>query len=354
MGELLIGESLPGLAKAKKVSDLYSGLELLEKGHYSLTVLNLGESKIGERDAQRILKLLASKKAPSVLISSSELLKQADLYPFIEVIPPGLVEELLPDALEKLSKGRSLDKQLVNLSKQKRSLPFYLLGAALFMEPLVKLAYLKFVTGFPFATVLDIAASIENPFKTFEFWLLFPLAGVALVRAAWWSLFVFLGTHVYSLYAHFSYEKFSWPYVQESPHGSSYLLLFLNTALFLYFLVPENRKPFVRKTKELFRGCERFRLLKPVQIWAWDGVSDGVLEDISETGALIRSSRRFELDETLELYVEIEGYARRVRAKVVRSLPENEGLKGFGVRFNFKKRGDKKFVRRFVGRLQSA
>ena len=358
MSELLIGESLTGLERGAHARDLYHGLSLLEKKHYQLVAFNLGELSLGAKDLERIFALLEKKQVCALFVSSSEKIKsKADESERMEFVPPDLKEELLADALLKLRKLNSLDKQLVNLSKQKRSLPFYLLGAALFAEPVLKVAYLKIQTGFDLGQVLGIVTSIESPMKVFEFWFLFPLAGLALVRTAWWSLFVFLGTHVYSLYAHFAYEKFSWPYVQDSPHVSSYLLLLLNTVLFLYFLFPENRKPFMRKTKEIFRGAKRIALNQQVILRVGDKNGEAMMSNISETGALIRTDEHFEIKDSLEVEVEIGGEMKVFEAVVVRELSpagrRNDGSREYGIKFTFKKRAQRRLVQNFVLELDA-
>lgn len=356
MSVLIIGKPVRAMMdvemlKTKRVSDVFKGLSLMEKKRFSIVVFNLADALLEDQDIERIVVLLERDETPALVISSNKKIKDCDSRPYIEVIPPALVDELFASSLDKLNKLRSLDKQLMNISKQKRSLPFYLLGALLFLEPVVKLCYLRIMTEFPFLKVVDIAASIESPLKVFEFWFLFPLAGLALVRTAWWSLFVFAGVHLYSVVAHFSYEEFSWPYVQESPHISSYLLLIFNTAIGLYFVIPENRRPFTRKTKEMFRSSERFDIELPVRVLADSKYFEGVMSDISDTGALIRCRETFS-GNRIEVQLEVDGEPRGFDAQVVREVEMSNGMKGVGVRFDFDSRSKKRQARKLVEKVQ--
>ncbi|MCO4753938.1 MAG: PilZ domain-containing protein [Bacteriovoracaceae bacterium] len=354
MVELYVGKPIEQIQAQRYEQALFHGMSLIEKRNYSLVVLNLSELCLEQDEIERIFLLLAKKSTPALIISSDGRMTEYDKLEYVEVIGEDLIDELFDDSIAKLKKLTAIDKQITNLSKQRRTLPFYVLSAFLLLEPIIKTIYLKIHTSFSFETVMGIVLSIESPVKVFEYWLLFPLAGFALARTAWWSLFVFLGTHVYSLYAHIFYDEFSWPYVQKSPHISSNLLLFLNTALLLYFLIPENRKPFIRKTKEIFRGSERRSLNQMACIKVGERQFDAELRDISETGVLITSLESLELDECVEVLLDTPSGYRWINAVVVRSVGSDGRFKSFGLRFSFKKRSQRKSVRSIIREIEAA
>jgi len=354
MIELYIGSPIEGISAGNLEPDIYRGLARLEKERPKLVVINLSEINLMSEEVDRVIKVLMLHKTPSILICDDEILEQYDKIEHIEVVRRALIDELFEDSVGRLEKLNGLDKQITKISTQKRGLAFYLLSGLLIMEPLLKTAYLKFITGFSFETVFEIILSIESPIKIFEYWMLFPLAGFALAKTAWWSIFVFVGTHLYSLYAHIAYDQFSWPYVQETPHISSNLLLVLNSAIVLYFLTPEHRRPFIKKAKQVFRANERIKLDKKIEVRVGEHQCSGCLVDISQGGALLRIEKELKLGESIELEFKEEELKGPFKAIVVRGIDSDGDGKLYGLKFEFSRRSQRKSLNWYIQEVESA
>ena len=352
MIELFIGVPIKDISALQIESDLFRGLSRLEKDRSKLVAINLGGMKLVAEDVDRIITVLLRSKTPTIIISDDEIMAQYDRLEHIEVISSKHLDELFEESVQKLEKLNSLDKQITKISTQRRGVAFYLLSGLLILEPLIKTAYLKYTTGFSYETVFGIILSIESPIKIFEYWVLFPLAGLALARTAWWSIFVFVGTHLYSLYAHIVYDEFSWPYVQETPHISSNLLLVLNSAILLYFLIPEHRRPFIKKAKEVFRANERVKLDCQVQVFVGERKFSATLVDISQGGALLSTKESLSIGDVVE--IELKELDGPYKALVVRNVESEGEEKLFGLKFEFAKRSQRKNLSGYVDEVKTA
>lgn len=352
--ELIIGSAISGREHAKYFQDIYEGLSYLEKKRPELVLINLENIELTPEQNQRIKSLILSKQIPTLLLCSDKNQFQEDFQaPFFKIIPCENAEELLNESIAVLEKQYSLHKKIIELSKQKRTLPFYLLGTLLFCEPLIKILYLKFSTGFDFGIVFNIVFSLHDPVKLFEFWGLFPLAGLALVRASAWSLFTFAGVYLYSAYSVVIYEKFTWPYLTENPHLSANFLLFFNSALFIYFLIPENRKPFVQKAQNLFRNAIRVEADDIVHINFQNKQEMGKVLNFSKTGALVSSKKALVLNQHIELsFQDEQEIEERVLAYIVRDI-SSEDEHQYGVEFRPKDRRQKNSLKKLIGKYRA-
>lgn len=352
MSDLIIGNSVPNFT-GEVCPDLFLGLALLEKRNFRIVVFNLGHVNMREEEVIRIQMLLSRRKMPAVFITDDPKFQILESLDFVEVIPSGLVSELLDDAIRALLRYKSLEKKLLEISKQKRRPLLLALGLLMLLEPAIKIGYLCVTSGFALGTVMDICLSINDPIKVLEFWALFPLTGIALMRPAWWSVFVFLGAHCYTFYALSSYEQFTWPYVQESPHISANLLLVFNTALVIYMLFPENRRPFTRKAASLFRGTERIKHRQDVLIRGSDASFCARLSNISRSGALILTSEKLTTLDHGSLEIDTaEGKTLSIPFSIVRGLSSQNGANAYGIRFIFNRRREKKLVKEYLSTIE--
>jgi hypothetical protein len=298
------------------MKDFYEGISTFESKFHNLTVFNFEDKVISKNDISRIKKLVLLKKANCIFITNQkEFIGLQDLD-FVLVLTPEHKHLYLDDSVKELARRSELRNRYKELSQQKRTFPFYLLGSILILEPLIKVLYLKVDTGFDFSTVFSVVTSIDDPTKFIEFWGLFPIAGVALLRPAITSLFIFLSVQLYSIYSYLTYEQFTWPFVQENPHISSSLLLALNISLLVYFLVPENRKPYLFKANQLFRKNRRVSCKMEAKANFIDQSAKVLVLNISQTGLMMYSP--VPIDFGTKVTIELEGIL--IRAKVVREL----------------------------------
>lgn len=349
MINLVIGKSISALPNTYTICDLYGGLGHLENHNIRFVVLNVLDQYLTDNDVDRLTKLLRIKKVPTIIMSNQKVFDVLESTDYVYISNERLKDEKLYEKYIELLDYKSIRKQLNELSIQKRNMTFYSLGALLLLEPLLKVLFMKIDTGFDFNTVFKVVLSIDSPLKVFEFWMLFPLASLALFRASSISLFVFSSVYMYSAYAILSYEKFTWPYVNENPHVSSHLLLVLNSALFIYFLIPENRKPFVAKTKNLFRKSERVATFIKSDIVYNNKKIEVEILNISDTGMMISS--KTELENSLDFKVLVNGEI--YDCELVRKIfSESSTIYSYGLKFNFSSKLEKDKISHYISYLK--
>ena len=270
---------------------LTEGIQEITEHSFSLIVLDI--DNLEGLHLNRFYKIIMSLQIPTMLIGSDPTILNKLRSEFdnklLTFLPKSILNSMFGESLNlllnKTNKAERFNNRVKNIGAQKKPFTFYLLATLLFCEPLIKLCYLKLNTGFAWETVLRTAFSIEGIFHNFEFWGIFPLAGLALVTIRPWSLFVFTATQIYALFTVITYEKFTWPYIAETPHISTSLLIGLNAAILMYLLIPENRKPYWFKTSSLWRNTARFAINLKTNFRYNDIVQETTITNISESGA---------------------------------------------------------------------
>lgn len=348
MRNLVIGDSISTLSDTHSIFDLYQGLVYLTENDVKSVVINVSDELLKEMDILAILNLIKSKKVPGLIISDKEEFKVFKRFDYISVISTDASHQYIYNRHIEVLDYKSLLNQLSLISKQKRTIPFYLLGTLLLMEPIIKILYFKYNTGFGFDIVLSTVLSLDDPLKIFEFWFLFPIAGFALFRQSAYSLFVFCGVYFYSMYIYFTYEKFSWPYVQETPHLSANLLLLFNSVLLIYFLMPENLKPFSNKTKLAFRKSQRMSTMFD-SILKYDKENfAATIVNISSSGVMISLDKELEENRYMELIIG----SSAIKCMFVREInSEKDKTYNYGLKFVFRDRDEKRYLKDYISSL---
>ncbi len=292
MIDLVVGPPLLNNTSTQHIEDIFEGISLFEAKKFNLIVFNLADVILNERDVSRLKKLVSSRKSNCIFISTQKDVQNFDEMEFVQSFAPEHIDLYIDDSIKELQRRSDLKNKYLEQSKQKRSIPFYILGTLLLIEPLIKVIFLKIDTGFSFGKVFEVVTSIDDPLKFIEFWVLFPMAGLALLKPAAISLFVFATVQLYSVYSYVNYEKFTWPFVQENPHISSALLLCLNLGILAFFLIPENRKPYIFKAKELFRKNKRINCLLRATAKFDGGHLEVEVLNLSETGLMASTKKK--------------------------------------------------------------
>ncbi len=275
---------------------------------------------------------------------------------FVSFLPKTIMNTMFNDTvkllLRKTGPQRKLSQRLKDVASLDKPLSLYILAAALLLEPVMKILYMKLQTGFTWDILLRTIFSIQGSWANFEFWAIFPLAGYALISVKAWSFFAFVGVQLYCMYAYFTYEKFTWPYVAETPHISSTFLLFFNFALILYFMVPANRRPYWNKARRLWRNTARYATNMQTFFQVGSDKIATTITNISETGAYFTSDKQFDIGHKMYVELPIEGGTKSLEAVVRRAQSTaHDSFNGYGVEFNFKSRSEKKEVKKFITNL---
>lgn len=239
---------------------------------------------------------------------------------------------------------------------KQKPLIFIVIAILHILEPLFKIAYFKATTHFPWTEIFSNIMALDGIKNIFDFWLLFPIAGIALLGVKKWSYSVFVSVQVYSIYTHFSYESYSWPYVAASPHWVSMALLAFNILIITYFLLPDVRRPFFDVNLRWWERKTRHALNIPCTL---SFENPNILEDchilnISETGSFLDFTKRdaadYQSHQPLMLHFSFKEFNVSLHAHVM-SVHEFLGAKGIGIRFDFENIWERIYVRKVVATI---
>lgn len=334
------------------------GIEFLTSNVVHLLIIDIDD--IEYESLGRLYKIINHLQMPSLITSSDPSILnnlRVDMdNAFISFLPKGILNTMFTDTLQLLIKktnpAAQVSKRFMQVGTLDKPMSLYFLSIALILEPIIKILYLKLQTGFEWEILARTIFSIQGFMGNFEFWALFPLAGYALLSVRSWSFFFFIGLQFYSLFAYFTYEKFTWPYVAETPHVSTSLLLAFNFSLVMYFLVPANRRPYWNKTRRLWRNTSRYATSLQTQFKTNGNTISTTITNISETGAYFTSTKNFPVGHKMSLELPINGKVKSLEAIVRRTQDTaHENYFGYGIEFNYKNKNEKIELKNYINSL---
>ncbi len=234
-----------------------------------------------------------------------------------------------------------------------RPLFFVILAVFHLIEPLIKLLVFRLKTGFGYEIIMSNIMQMGGTLALFEFWFLFPIAGVALMGVKRWSYPIFVGVQAYSLYGHLSYTSYSWPYVDKYPHLFSLVILALNAGLILYFLLPDVRRPFFDKDLRWWEHRVRYpaRLAMAFSKGDPNKLMSAQFLNLSLSGAFMKYSH-FDLvaGELIRIHLSAYGENLSIEAQVV-SRHHCDGEAGVGLKFTYQNLWENLAMRRIIQAL---
>lgn len=333
------------------------GIEYITQETPSLLIVDL--DNFSHDSIDRLFSIVNYKQIPCLLISSdSSILKKIELENkchFISFLPKSIINAMFKttvhELIKKSSPTKKLEKRIYLTSSSEKPLYFYVLATLLFCEPLIKSLYLKFTTGFSWEILARTLIGIEGITANFEYWALFPIAAIALISVRSWSFFVFIGVQLYSIYSHLFYEEFTWPYVSENPQVSSIILIGMNVALVVYFLMPNNLRPYWNKTTSLWRNTTRIATKIPIYIKSQKTSTETTITNISQTGAYFTSEEELEIESNVSLDFVIDGRTKSISATIKRMQKTADDHYGYGVEFIFNNDEQKEHISRYIQTL---
>lgn len=209
---------------------------------------------------------------------------------------------------------------------------FQLLSLLFLLEPAIKILYFKASTHFDFAVILTNVFSRHGFREIFDFWIVFPIAGLMLWKLRKWTYFAFLSVMAYLIFSIATYEQYTWPYNSDSPLFYHYFIIVLTLATIAYFLVPDVRAPFFNRKLRWWENKPRYRTVIPAKISGSKITFQTEILNISESGAFLKDNNHLSPGDVLNLSFESEGLQIEVPVKVVSRHIVAE-TPGFGVHF---------------------
>lgn len=200
------------------------------------------------------------------------------------------------------------------------------------IEPLIKVLYFKITTQFDFSTIM-INLFARHTFRdVFDFWLVYPITGLLLLKLRKWTYFAFMSFLIYIVYNIFTYEKYTWPYNSDSPFWYNYFVVTSSVMVFFVFLLPAIREPFFDKRLRWWEPQTRYLVGINCSLKNDSLIFPSEIINISASGAFLKDSSYFRVGDKLDLDFRFLGKEITLPVVVVHRHSKF-GRNGYGVKF---------------------
>lgn len=216
-----------------------------------------------------------------------------------------------------------------------KPLLFTVLSVLCFIEPIIKVLYFKAMTKFDFVVIFANLQARNTFMEVVDFWLIFPIAGLLVMRLRKWTYFTFMGILAYINYNIFTYERYTWPYNSDTPFMYNYVVAVASFAVFAYFLFPKAREPFFEKRVRWWEPKTRYTVLMNCKLQSSNLTFPTTILNISQTGAFVQESKYMNVGDMLELEFNFLGQTISVPVQVMNKHFAN-GYNGYGLQFKFR------------------
>jgi hypothetical protein len=215
----------------------------------------------------------------------------------------------------------------------------YKIIPALFItEPIFKMLAFKMNTGFSWETILYNIGSRSGLKDIFEFWLMFPLAGIIILKINKWNYYLFNLTLLYIIYRLMTFQEMDWPYYSKDPFLYNYVVVLISIAVITMTQLPYLRTLFFNPRLRWWETEKRYRTDIIANIIIGEKVIEGKMENISLSGVYIRVKENDypqldnekENEEKVVFHLDQEKF--KIKAKILRSEELDSG-RGLGFRF---------------------
>ena len=215
-----------------------------------------------------------------------------------------------------------------------KPLIFTVLSVLCFIEPLIKVLYFKASTHFDFAIIFENLKARNTFVEVVDFWLIFPMAGMLIMRLRKWTYYSFMAVLAYINYNIFTYEKYTWPYNSDSPFMYNYVVSLASVAVFVYFLSPKVRETFFEKRVRWWEPKARYNVHISCKLQSSNLTFPSNIMNLSQSGAFVADSKYMKVGDKLEMEFNFLGQTIHVPVQVM-NKHEVAGQSGFGLQFNF-------------------
>jgi hypothetical protein len=155
-------------------------------------------------------------------------------------------------------------------------------------EPLFKLFAFKINTGFSWETILYNIGSRTGPVDIFDFWVMFPLAGIIILKINKWTYYLFNLNLVYIIYRLMTFQEMDWPYYSKNPFLYNYVVVLISILIITMTQFPYLRILFFNPRLRWWETEKRYYTDIDVNILIGEKLINGKMENISLSGAYVR------------------------------------------------------------------
>lgn len=215
----------------------------------------------------------------------------------------------------------------------------------------MKVLYFKAATNFDLGIIIANLRAHEGFLEVLDFWLIFPLAGLLIMRLRKWTYFAFISVLAYNIFRMMTYEKYAWPYYSENPFAYNYIVVGLSAAVILYFLSPNVRRPFFDRRVRWWETMKRHQVELECRLRNEDSHFSSKILNISKNGAFIHYSAFIPRGAIFMLRFELLGQSFDLPVEVT-SRHDYNSVSGYGVRFLFPSFKERFAMARLVKQLK--
>jgi hypothetical protein len=216
-----------------------------------------------------------------------------------------------------------------------KPLIFTMISILCMIEPIFKILYFKAVTQFDFMVIMTNLVARDSFREVFDFWLVFPIAGLLLFKLRKWSYFAFMTLLAYIIYNVLTYEKYTWPYNSDSPFMYHYMVIIMAVMVFMAFLLPGVWEPFFDRRIRWWEPKVRYPVGINCSLSNDNLIFPSEIINISLTGAFLKDSSYFKVGDKLDLNFNFLGKEINFPVVVIHKH-SIYGRHGYGVQFSFK------------------
>ncbi|MCE3014068.1 MAG: PilZ domain-containing protein [Proteobacteria bacterium] len=234
---------------------------------------------------------------------------------------------------------------------RKKPLVFTLVSLLCIVEPLIKILYFKVTTQFDFDVIIQNLLARESFLEVIDFWLIYPLAGLLILKLRKINYYAFMSVLVYIFYSIATYEKYTWPYNSDKPFVYNYVITALSFAVFLYFLLPSTRRPFFDSRVRWWEPMVRYNVYLPCTVSKSDLTFKANVLNISKSGLFIEDHDKVQIGDLLNIYLEAFGIKLNATIEVMNKHTLNNKI-GFGARFRLDSIGQNLTVRSLISKIK--
>jgi hypothetical protein len=210
---------------------------------------------------------------------------------------------------------------------------FTLLSIFCLVEPIIKVLYFKAATDFDFMVIIANVMARNTFREVMDFWLVFPIAGVLILKLRRFTYFAFMGVLLYIIHNIVTYEKYTWPYNSEEPFIYNKIVALMAMCVFVYFLSPRARQPFFDRRVRWWEPKTRYTVNMNCKLDDGHLCFPSTIMNLSKTGAFITYSPYLRVGDKVQMEF---NFLSNVISLPVEIMNEHSilGQKGFGIKFN--------------------
>lgn len=208
-----------------------------------------------------------------------------------------------------------------------RPWPIVLLALFHLLAPVASVLVSSFLSDMSVGAFLTATYRTTSAWGLIDFFLLLPVAGVAIFACKRWSYPVFLLVAMQTVYSNFStYRAFP----SEFPLWLFSTFAVMDVAFVGYFLLPQVRAPYFNARLRWWETKPRYLVRFRGRMASEEASGKCIVTDISEGGCFIKTTQKQNVGDVVRLQFGFLSQKHRVLAKVVYKA---RAVSGYGVQF---------------------